>query len=263
MLMVLKKKRFDYIVEFFNKGYTAAHIISGFEKSGLFPPTDRPATTYLLRKQLKSKQAVDPAYNSLLPPETRFLAASDTARHVGEISRCLQFPNSLGTQTHPQHRQRSYIARGCGNKRKRGNRAKPVGDYIHYMRLKELRDQQEESITDGREKDRKPQIRSTRSIILREMESLKEEWRANNGVIINGAPKKLQFKHEKTDGLMTDTELPESVHFSTLPQSDDGVTYYLTQPPADEETDEEEETLPLIEVADYEEVEMPSSPPYL
>ncbi|KAJ0125617.1 hypothetical protein HZ326_31276 [Fusarium oxysporum f. sp. albedinis] len=38
---------------------------------------------------------------------------------------------------------------------------------------------------------------------------------------------------------------------------------FIAALPADEETDEKEETLPLIEVADYEEVEMPSSPPYL
>ncbi|KAG8664605.1 uncharacterized protein FPOAC1_013385 [Fusarium poae] len=70
--------------EIFNEGFTRAHIISGFEKSGIFPPTDQPAVSYLLQKQLKSKQAVDPAYASLLPPEGRFSAASDTAKHVGE-----------------------------------------------------------------------------------------------------------------------------------------------------------------------------------
>ncbi|OBS15817.1 hypothetical protein FPOA_13410 [Fusarium poae] len=71
-------------MEIFNEGFTRAHIISGFEKSGIFPPTDQPAVSYLLQKQLKSKQAVDPAYASLLPPEGRFSAASDTAKHVGE-----------------------------------------------------------------------------------------------------------------------------------------------------------------------------------
>jgi hypothetical protein len=156
------------------------------------------------------KQAVDPAYNSLLPPETRFSAASDTARHVGErYHDVFSSPTRQGLKhirnivneailledviTKYVDDRRTRIEKRF-NQRKQGNRAKPVGDYIHNMSLQELRDQQEEFIAEGREKDRKSQIRSTRSIILREMESLKEEWRANKEVIINGAPKKLQFK---------------------------------------------------------------------
>ncbi|RKK61044.1 hypothetical protein BFJ69_g17162 [Fusarium oxysporum] len=177
--------------EIFNEGFTAAHIISGFEKLGLFPPTARRAVTYLLMKQLKSKQLVDPAYNSLLPPETRFSAASDTARHVGERYHGIfssptrqglrHIRNIVNKAILPEDVITKYVddrrtrVEKRHNQRKLGKRAKPVGDYIHNVCLQELRNQQEEFITEGREKDRKSQIRSTRSIILREIESLKEE----------------------------------------------------------------------------------------
>jgi hypothetical protein len=52
-----------------------------------------------------------------------------------------------------------------------------------------------------------------------------------------------------------------AVDLTGLPHSDDTVTFHLTQAHEHEEMDEEEETLPIIEVAGGSEVEMPSSPP--
>ncbi|KAF4331878.1 hypothetical protein FBEOM_14340, partial [Fusarium beomiforme] len=69
-------------LEIFDEGFTAAHIITGFEKSGLFPPTAEPAVSYLLKKKLKTHKAIDPALSSLLPAENRFPIASDTARDI-------------------------------------------------------------------------------------------------------------------------------------------------------------------------------------
>ncbi|RYC78016.1 hypothetical protein BFJ63_vAg19112 [Fusarium oxysporum f. sp. narcissi] len=37
--------------EIFDEGFTPAHIITGFEKSGIFPPTEVPAVSYLLKKE--------------------------------------------------------------------------------------------------------------------------------------------------------------------------------------------------------------------
>jgi hypothetical protein len=37
-----------------------------------------------MKQKLKKKQAVNPAFSSLLPPEARFTLASDTAKRVGE-----------------------------------------------------------------------------------------------------------------------------------------------------------------------------------
>ncbi|KAF9772413.1 hypothetical protein IL306_009882 [Fusarium sp. DS 682] len=126
------------------------------------------------------------------------------------------------------------------NKRKRGKKVKPVGDYIHNVSLQEIRDQQEAFIAETRAKEGKSQLRTARSIAIQEIERLKSEWRDNKEVIVNGAPKKLQFKkwlqhtgkdkdylsmdtqrakmtellNEKTDGFMIDTQLPQEVRDS-------------------------------------------------
>ncbi|EXA28461.1 hypothetical protein FOVG_19935 [Fusarium oxysporum f. sp. pisi HDV247] len=240
-------------MEIFNEGFTRAHIISGFEQSGIFLLTDQPAVSYLLQKQLKSKQAVDPAYASLLPPEGRFSAASDTAKHIRErYHYILSSPTRAGlkhirnivneamllevTIKRYANDRRNRIEKQY-NKRKRGKKAKPVGDYIHNVSLQEIRDQQESFIAETRAKEGKSQLRTVRSITIREIESLKSEWRDNKEVIVNGVPKKLQFKkwlqhtrkdkdylsmdtqrskmtellNEKTDGFMIDTQLPQQV----------------------------------------------------
>ncbi|EXM14871.1 hypothetical protein FOTG_16744 [Fusarium oxysporum f. sp. vasinfectum 25433] len=90
--------------------------------------------------------------------------------------------------------------------------------------------------------------------------------------------------NEKTDGFMIDTQLPEEVResirnanfagkplnavdWSALPGSDGSVTFQLSRPlineESDEEEEEEEEILPVIDVACLDELEMPSSLPCL
>lgn len=190
------------------------------------------------------------------------------------------------------------------HERKRGRRAKTVSDLIPTVSLQDLRDQQEEAIADDKKKQHKQGIRFTRSVIIKEMNRLKDEWRENKEVIVNGIPKRLQFKQwlehtgkqydylsmdtqrsqmtealkEETDGYMIDTQLPDDVReairkaqyaakplsavdLTGLPHSDDTVTFNLTQAHEHEEMDEEDEILPVIEVAGGSEVEMPSSPP--
>ncbi|CAG1959694.1 unnamed protein product [Fusarium graminearum] len=85
---------------------------------------------------------------------------------------------------------------------------------------------------------------------------------------------------EETNGYMIDIELPEEVRdsirkaqfaakplnavdFSALPHSDDTVNFTLSQAHEPEEFDEEEEILPVIDVAGRREVSLPSSPPGL
>ncbi|KAI8410936.1 hypothetical protein FOFC_07530 [Fusarium oxysporum] len=240
----------------FEEWFGSAHIIQGFEKSGIFPPADKPAVTYLLKKQLKAKKAVDPAFASLLPLETRFQVASDTVKHMRE-----GYHDILSSPTRAGLRQVSNVMNEAAllettikmyaddrrsriekqyYKRKRGKAAKPVGEYSLNVSLQEIRDQQEEFIGETHAKEEKRQIRSTRSILLREIERLKTEWRENKEVVVNGITKKLPFKkwlehtgkdkdylsmdtqrsqmtqllNEKTDGFMIDTELPPQVRDS-------------------------------------------------
>jgi hypothetical protein len=112
--------------------------------------------------------------------------------------------------------------------------------FIHNVSLQEIRDQQESFIAETRAKEGKSQLRTARSIAIREIERFKSEWRDNKEVIVNGVLKKLQFKkwlqhtgkdkdylsmdtqrskmtellNEKTDGFMIDTQLPQEVRES-------------------------------------------------
>lgn len=56
--------------------------MSGFEKTGLYPPNNKPVITKLVLAQRRQREAVNPAFESLLPPETRFQGASDTVQHL-------------------------------------------------------------------------------------------------------------------------------------------------------------------------------------
>ncbi|CAF3496705.1 unnamed protein product [Fusarium graminearum] len=239
--------------EIFNEGFTAAHIISGFQKTGIYPPTDRPAVEYLLRKQLKKKKTFTPAHSSLLPSDMRFHAASNTAESIGErYHDILSSPTLAGLRhirniVHEAVMLEDVIKKYVDDRRtriekryherKRGRRAKTVSDLIPTVSLRDLRDQQEEAIADEKKKQYKQGIRFTRSVIIKEINRLKNEWRENKEVIVNGIPKRLQFKQwlehtgkqydylsmdtqrsqmtealkEETDGYMIDTQLPDDV----------------------------------------------------
>ncbi|KPA36582.1 transposase [Fusarium langsethiae] len=196
--------------EIFNEGFTTAHIIRGFEKSGIFPPTPEPAVTYLMKQKLKKKQAVNPAFSSLLPPEARFTLASDTAKRVGErYHDILSSPTIQGlkhiknivseailleqvVESHVDDRRARIEKRY--NQRKRGKRGKTIGDYFLNISLHDLRDQQTEFLADGEKKDIRQQLRLARSLAIRELDAIKKEWRENREVTIEGLPKRLQFK---------------------------------------------------------------------
>ncbi|KAG4277362.1 hypothetical protein FPRO04_14140 [Fusarium proliferatum] len=207
------------IREIFEEGFTAAHIIAGFEKSGIFPPTEAPAVSYLLKKKLKTRKAIDPALSSLLPAENRFPMASDTARDVSNrYHDILSSPTHRGLEAvqkivseaivledivkkHVANRQERIEKRY--HQRKRGKRGRPVGDYFHNISLEELREQQAEFIEAGAKSEQRSQLRNIRSFAIRQMEEIKAEWQQKKEVIVDGVEKKMRFKqwleHTKRD----------------------------------------------------------------
>ena len=292
----------------------------GFEKCGIFPLTPRPAIEYLLRKQLGKKKTFTPAFVSLLPSETRFLSASVTAENIGErYHDVLSSPTRQGLKhirniIHEAVLLEDVIKKYVDDRktriekryheRKRGKRAKTTSNLIPLVSLQGLRDQQEEAIAEDRKKMKKQGIRNLRSDLIKEMERLKAEWRADKVHIVNGFSKSLQFKqwlehkgkkddylsmdtqrsaltdalNQETNGYMLDTQLPDEVresirkeHFAPKPlnavgftallHSDDTVDFRLTREEPYEEMDEEEDTLPVINVAAHKEVVIASSPP--
>ncbi|KAG7420443.1 hypothetical protein Forpi1262_v016178 [Fusarium oxysporum f. sp. raphani] len=196
--------------EIFDEGFTPAHIITGFEKSGIFPPTEVPAVSYLLKKKLKTRKAIDPALSSLLPAENRFPLASDTARDISNrYHDILSSPTLRGLESvrkivseaivledivrnHVEDRQGRIEKRY--HQRKRGKRAKPVGEYIHNVSLEELREQHTEDVNAGNKAQQRLQLRNLRSFAIQQMKEIRDEWRKKKEVIVNGVEKRLQFK---------------------------------------------------------------------
>ncbi|KAK5996508.1 MFS-type transporter clz9-like protein [Cladobotryum mycophilum] len=78
---LLNFSRLDFLTSFkrtYDEGFTRHNIITGFEKSGIYPPSSGPAIRALLDQQRKQRKAINPAYASLLPQEFRFQLAADT-----------------------------------------------------------------------------------------------------------------------------------------------------------------------------------------
>ena len=124
------------------------------------------------------------------------------------------------------------------NAKKRGKRAKPVGDFSHNVSLQEIRDQQEEVITETRQKEEKAQVRAARRLVIEEMKKIKDKWRQNKEITVNGIKKKLswaqwlehtgmdieyysmetqrstmhQMLTQKPDSFIIDTQLPQEVN---------------------------------------------------
>ncbi|KAF5696733.1 hypothetical protein FMUND_15616 [Fusarium mundagurra] len=200
------------------EGFIAAHIIACFKKSGIFPPTEVPAVSYVLKKKLKTRKAIDPALSSLLPAENRFPLASDTARDVSNryhdilsspTRRGLEAVQKIVSETivledivkkHVADRQERIKKRY--HQRKRGKQGKPVGDYFHSISLEEL-EQQAEFIEVGAKAEQRSQLRHIRSFAIRQMEEIKAEWQQQKEVIVDGVDKKMRFKqwleHTKRD----------------------------------------------------------------
>ncbi|KAH7459233.1 hypothetical protein FOMA001_g20140 [Fusarium oxysporum f. sp. matthiolae] len=302
--------------EIFDEGFTPAHIITGFEKSGIFPPTEVPAVSYLLKEKLKTRKAIDPALSSLLPAENRFPLASDTARDVSNrYHDILSSPTLRGLESvrkivseaivledivrnHVEDRQGRIEKRY--HQRKRGKRAKPVGEYIHNVSLEELREQHTEDLNAGNKAQQRLQLRNLRSFAIRQMEEIRDEWRKKKEVIVNGVEKRLQFKqwlehtgkdveyasydasraeirsqlNKKEDFFTIDTQLaPEAreairkARFADKPLSSADLSRLLCSDDTVDFTltqppaDEDEDE--DIDLSDEDDLEMPSSPPCL
>ncbi|KAJ4175846.1 hypothetical protein NW767_015646 [Fusarium falciforme] len=209
---------------------------------------------YLAKKQLQAKQAIDPAFASLLPQESRFQAAADTAKRLSDrYGDTFSSPTRAGlrqirnvvteavvlesTVTAYVDDRRARIEKRY-NAKKRGKRAKPIGDSSHNVSLQEIRDQQEEVIAEARQKEEKAQVRTARSLVIQEMKKIKDQWRQEKEITVDGVKKKASWSQwlehtgkdieyysmetqrstmhqiltQKPDPFMIDTQLPQEVH---------------------------------------------------
>src|SRR4029450_13305651 len=130
---------------------------------------------------------------SLLPHNARFQTAADTAQRLSDrYGDVFSSPTRAGlrqsrkvvteavmlesTVTAYVDDRRARIEKQY-NAKKRGKRAKPVGDFSHNVSLQEIREQQEEGIAETRQKEEKAQVRTARSLVIQEMKRMKDQWR--------------------------------------------------------------------------------------
>ncbi|KAJ3461129.1 hypothetical protein MRS44_011996 [Fusarium solani] len=171
---VLTDEEDKAIVAFLKQAFLKAAEQSRFKKSGIYPPNPKPAIAYLTKKQLQSKQAINLAFASLLPHDSRFQTAADTAKHLSErYSDTFSSPTRAGLrQIHKVITEavilESIVTAYVDNRRariekrynakKRGKRVNLVSDFSHNISLQEIREQQEEVIAETRQKEEKAQV---------------------------------------------------------------------------------------------------------
>ncbi|KAJ0133566.1 Uncharacterized protein HZ326_23359, partial [Fusarium oxysporum f. sp. albedinis] len=145
------------------------------------------------------------------------------------------------------------------HQRKRGKRAKPVGEYIHNVSLEELREQHTEDVNAGSKAQQRLQLRNLRSFAIRQMEEIRDDGSNTPERTLNMPhmtphelryPARLFAKHALQISL-------SSADLSRILCSDDTVDFTLTQAPADQDEDEDND------LSDEDDLEMPSSPPCL
>jgi hypothetical protein len=148
-----------------------------------------------MQKKMKAQQAVDPAFASLLPGETRFQRASDVTRHISE-----RYAHVLSSPTRGQLRQvkkvvteavhlsntvTAYVddrrarVEKVYNQKKPGKRGRPYGDFSKSLSLAQLREQRDKWEAEGPEKLMRAEQRHQRPFIIKEMNDIKASWREN------------------------------------------------------------------------------------
>ncbi|RTE68357.1 hypothetical protein BHE90_017265 [Fusarium euwallaceae] len=62
-----------------------------------------------------------------------------------------------------------------------------------FENLQEIQDQQEEVITETWQKEEKAQVRAARSLVIQEMKKMKEDWRQNKEITVDGVKNKASW----------------------------------------------------------------------
>ncbi|KAM4067629.1 DDE superfamily endonuclease [Hirsutella rhossiliensis] len=206
--------RLDFLESFwetFSEGFSRGYVMSGFEKTGIFPPTHEPAVKRIVEEQLKLRQAVNPAYASLLPKETRFEQAVDTVRHIkhryndllssptrnglSNVTRTVTEASLLALNLAKQYQDRLQRIEKMSNRLKRGKTVKASeGTFYTSVSLEDIRKAAERTQQLEAEKSQRQQLLSIRDMIRKEKKQLLDEYRKNKRQVINGKEKTLNIK---------------------------------------------------------------------
>ncbi|KAM4067406.1 DDE superfamily endonuclease [Hirsutella rhossiliensis] len=206
--------RLDFLESFwetFAEGFTARYIISGFEKTGIFPPTHEPAVKQILEQQLKLRQAINPAFASLLPKETRFEQAVDSIQHLQKrysdllsSPTCQRLSNAstvvteaslLSSNLQKHYNDRLQRIEKMSARPKRGKIVKTqAGTFYTSVSLDEVRKSAKQTQQAEKAKSQRQEVVMLRAIIRQEKEQLLAEYRKNKVQFINGKQRRLTIK---------------------------------------------------------------------
>ncbi|KAG7436157.1 hypothetical protein Forpi1262_v002076 [Fusarium oxysporum f. sp. raphani] len=187
--------------------------MNGFEKSGIFPVNGK-AVIQKVKEKKKSLLAVtNPAFQSLLPKETRFKDAREVSRHLKCNYRdgfssptrhsfgvfddviCEAVVLNSFAEEHIQNRlQRIASVNNRKNKRKK---VMPTGQYINSVTVEQIRESLAASTKKDQEEEIHRQRRSLRQLRKEEDNRLKEEWKKNYKYDINNNGKPIHISFER------------------------------------------------------------------
>ncbi|KAM5353284.1 hypothetical protein ACJZ2D_016816 [Fusarium nematophilum] len=198
--------------EMYLEGFSAAYIMSEFEKSGIYPISHELVVWYILQKQLRSRKAVEPTHADLLPKEARFQQAEDSLadmleRYGGVLSspsrEKLQSARKVLIESILMDKQHNAFVSNLESriekvtaKRKPGRFIKPTGMFITSVKLRRYQDPTRGRTCCRREKEQRRQLRS-------------ETGRENDYLSVDVNNTKFsELLSQKPDGFMID--IPDS-----------------------------------------------------
>lgn len=203
----------DFIKAFqtiYEKGFTRHNIISGFEETGIFPPNAQPAVMRVFSQQQRKREAINPAFSTLLPKETRFHQASTSIHNARE-----KYGDLMSSPTREGLRQASFVVtEACAlekhvdnfivdrnrrieklsSRRRRGGLVRPTGEFHTAVSLSQIRQQDNKSKQAGEVKMMKAQLREGRRVVKLEIERLKKLWRDDQAERVAAGQKRTRFK---------------------------------------------------------------------
>ncbi|KAM4061737.1 DDE superfamily endonuclease [Hirsutella rhossiliensis] len=181
------------------------------KKTGIYPPTEQPAMKKLVAEQLKASQAVNPAFASLLPKETRFQQAADTVQdlrtryheilssptrgRLSNVSQAVTEASLLSSTLAKCYKDRLQRIEKISSRPRRGKAVKAAeGTFYTSVSLEDIRKSRERTLRLEEEKSQRQQLLSMRGIIRRERQQLLDEYRKNKVQLVNGKMKRLTIK---------------------------------------------------------------------
>jgi DDE superfamily endonuclease/Tc5 transposase-like DNA-binding protein len=210
----IRFSRTDFLESFkkiYQIGFAKHHIISGFEKSGLFPPNPTPVLGLLARERSRLHDIVSKGYATLLPTDDRFQAAISTADHIDikyahlfspttsrvwreRIRPALNEGQMLHSQVHNFVRDKRKRTESHASRRRIGALCRPQGVFVTSVNHKEIQERFEEELEKQRKETDRRQRRMMISYIKEDINKIWVDYRASKKQLIDGKLRTLTKK---------------------------------------------------------------------